>query len=432
MIVDGRHRVPGDKSLTHRALFLSALCRGESSVEGALTSLDARSTASFLRALGVQVGPLRSGRRLRIRAPKRLVVPNRVLDCGNSGTTARLGMGLLSAQPFASTIDGDRSLRRRPMRRVAEPLRAMGATITTPESDGLPVMVQGGSLQPIEWELPVSSAQLKGAILLAAVAGAVPVRVREPSGQSRDHTERMLRAQGYSVSQDADGWIGFVPDGQLRPGTLQVPGDISSAAFLVGAATLATEGEIRLVEVGVNPTRIGFLDVLGRMGCTVEQRAMTEWSGEPVADLVVRPSQLQATEVMAHEIPGLIDEVPLLAVLASRAEGTTVFREVGELRVKESDRLALIASNLIALGVAARAEANTLWVTGSDRPPIGRVVTAGDHRIAMAFAILGTLEHASVEIDDLQCAEVSFPQFLSVLQGLSRDESFSLPGLRVG
>ncbi len=427
MIVGGRHRVPGDKSLTHRALFLSALSQGESSVEGALTSLDARSSASFLRALGVQVGPLRSEQRLRIRAPKTLVAPNRVLDCGNSGTTARLGMGLLAAQPFASTIDGDRSLRRRPMFRVAEPLRAMGATISTPERDGLPVMVQGGRLRSIEWELPVSSAQLKGAILLAALAGGVPVRVREPGGRSRDHTERMLRAHGYTVAEDPDGWISFLPDGQLQPGAFRVPGDISSAAFLVGAATLASEGELRLVEVGVNPTRTGFLEVLRRMGGTVESSAPTEWTGEPVADLVVRPSRLEATEVAALEIPGLIDEVPLLAALASRAEGTTVFREVGELRVKESDRLALIASNLNALGVEASAEANTLWVTGTDRPPVGRVVTAGDHRIAMAFAILGTLERASIEIDDLRCADVSFPRFLSALEGLYPDHH---PGLR--
>ncbi|MEK6687308.1 MAG: hypothetical protein AABZ01_02460 [Gemmatimonadota bacterium] len=201
MIVRGSTAVPGDKSLTHRALMLSAIARGESSIEGALTSLDARSTARVLRGLGVSISRLRSGERIQVMAPRALRAPHRVLDCGNSGTTARLGLGLLAAQPFSATLTGDRSLRRRPMRRVAEPLRAMGATIATPEGDGLPVRIQGGPLTPIRWELPVSSAQLKGAILLAALAGGVEASLREPAGRSRDHTERLLRGFGFSVTE---------------------------------------------------------------------------------------------------------------------------------------------------------------------------------------------------------------------------------------
>ncbi len=415
MIVRGSTAVPGDKSLTHRALMLSAIARGESSIEGALTSLDARSTARVLRGVGVRISRLRSGERIQVKAPRALHAPNRGLDCGNSGTTARLGLGLLAAQPFSATLTGDRSLRRRPMRRVAEPLRAMGATIATPEGDGLPVRIQGGHLTPIRWELPVSSAQLKGAILLAALAGGVEASLREPAGRSRDHTERLLRGFGFSVTEAEDGWLHFEPNGALVPSAFRIPGDISSAAFLLGAAALADRGELRLTGVGVNPTRTAGLDVMARMGTAVVRDARQDWGGEPVADLIVGPGRLRATVVPAEEIPGLIDEIPLLAVLAARAEGTTVFHEVGELRVKESDRLSLLARNLTTLGVDARAEENTLTVTGTDRPPRGRVVTEGDHRIAMAFAVLGGVSGAAVEVDDLACADVSFPGFVQVL-----------------
>jgi len=341
-----------------------------------------------------------------------------VIHCGNSGTTVRLGMGLLAAHPFAVTLTGDASLRRRPMRRAAEPLIAMGARIALPESDGLPLTIHGGRLQPLIWELPVSSAQLKGAVLLAGMAAGVPVRVREPAGRSRDHTERMLRAFGYRVTDEPDGWVGFEPTGRVEAFRTDIPGDISSAAFLLGAVTIARAGELRLLNVGVNPTRTGVLAVLGRMGGHVAIENRCESVGEPVADLVVRPAQLRATTVRPEEVPGLIDEIPMLAVLAARAEGTTVFEEVGELRVKESDRLALIAANLRAPGVTAAAEGNTLRVTGTDRPPVGRVVTAGDHRIAMAFAVLGRVRGARVRVDDPACVGVSFPGFSDTLRSI--------------
>lgn len=419
MIVRGTTPVPGDKSLTHRALLLAALAGGESVVHGALTSLDARSTARVLRALGVRISPLRAGAQVQVRAPRRLAPPNRVLDCGNSGTTARLGMGVLAAQRFAATLNGDRSLRRRPMRRVAEPLRAMGARITTPEGDGMPVLVQGGKLRGVRWELPVSSAQLKGAILLAALAGEVEASIREPAGLSRDHTERLLRGFGYTVRQEAGGWIHFAPDGRLQGTTFRVPGDISSAAFLLGAAALAREGELRITGVGLNPTRTGSLEVLTRMGVRIEVEGREDWGGEPVGNLVAGPGRLTGTVVTAAEIPGLIDEIPLLAVVASRAHGTTVFHEVGELRVKESDRLGLLARNLSTLGVEAVAEANTLTVVGTDRPPRGRVITEGDHRIAMAFAVLGRLPGARIAVDDPDCADVSFPRFRETLASVT-------------
>jgi 3-phosphoshikimate 1-carboxyvinyltransferase len=306
------------------------------------------------------------------------------------------------------------------MRRVTDPLSRMGARFSLSAHDGLPITVRGGKLRALTWELPVSSAQLKSALLLAGVAGGVSVRVREPAGLSRDHTERMLRAFGYAVADEPDGWIRFEPDGRITPFAMRIPGDISSAAFLVGASTLSEGGELRLRGVGVNPTRIGFLAALQRMGGQVALEHREEWIGETIADLVVQPARLAGTQVRPREVPGLIDEIPMLAVLASRAEGTTIFEEVGELRVKESDRLALIARNLRALGVAAGSVGDTLTVTGTDRPPIGRVVTEGDHRIAMAFAVLRVVPGARVQVDDLACAEVSFPHFAETLKSVTR------------
>jgi len=415
MKVCGSVTVPGDKSLTHRALYLASIATGVSLIRDGLTSLDARSTARVLRRLGVRVSPLRAGAVVQVDG-RRWRTPSRVLDCGNSGTTARLGLGLLAGHPFRATLTGDRSLRRRPMRRVTDPLSEMGARFELGPADGLPLTIRGGRLEPLRWELPVSSAQLKGALLLAGVVGEVPVRVREPAGRSRDHTERMLRSFGYRVVDEPDGWINFTPDGRVTPFDIRIPGDISSAAFLIGAGTLADGGELRVEGVGVNPTRSGVLSVLGRMGGRVGVENRQEWIGEPVADLVIRPARLHSTRVLPSEIPGLIDEVPLLAVLASRAEGTTVFEEVGELRVKESDRLALLARNLKALGVEAEADHNSLRVTGTDRPPSGTIVTEGDHRIAMAFAVLGTVKGARVRVDDLSCAEVSYPGFPEALR----------------
>ena len=419
MRVGGSLRVPGDKSITHRALLLAAMTRGTSHIGGALTSLDARSSARVLRQLGAEISPLRSGEVLTIRGRGRLRRPDAVLDCGNSGTTTRLLLGLLAGHRLVATLTGDRSLRRRPMRRVTVPLGLMGARFEEPAGDGLPVTVHGGSLRPLRYEMPVSSAQIKSSLMLAGLAGAVNVDLREPAGRSRDHTERLLRAFGYGV-EETDGWIGFRPTGRLEPFDLQVPGDPSSAAFLVGAAVLAESGVLRIAGVGVNPTRTGFLDVLRRMGATVAVEEETIHVGEPVADLVVRPAALQATEVAAGEIPGLIDEIPLLAVLASRAPGTTVFRQVGELRVKESDRLGLIAANLRAVGAIAEASGDDLHVTGGAAPPRGAVRTAGDHRLAMAFAVLGTLPGARLRIDDMACAAVSFPDFPATLRAAGR------------
>lgn len=305
------------------------------------------------------------------------------------------------------------------MRRITIPLSQMGARFQPAEPDRLPFTLTGGRLGPLRHDLPVSSAQVKSALLLAGACGGVNVSLREPGGLSRDHTERMLRALGFDVAT-TDGRIELDGGGQFRPFEVDVPADPSSAAFLVGAAVLAEGGTLALSGVGLNPTRTGFLSVLERMGAAVAVEEREEQMGEPVGTLLVSPAPLEGTEVTAGEIPGLVDEVPMLAVLAARARGETRFCSVGELRVKESDRLGLIASNLTALGQRAQVEGEDLVIEGTEVPPRGRVRTDGDHRIAMAFRVLGTIPGAAVDIDDMQCADVSFPGFDEMLDSIVR------------
>src|SRR4029077_10444582 len=283
---------------------------------------------------------------------------------------------------FAATLTGDSSLRRRPMRRVTEPLRALGAEIEHRGGDALPLTIRGGRLRPLTYTTPVASAQIKSALLFAGLTGNVAVTIREPY-RSRDHTERLFVHLGLGL-HERQGAIVYEPSARhaVSPFHLSIPGDASSAAFLVAAAVLAEGGELVIENVGVNPTRTGFLVVLGRMGARVGRVNLRDEGGEPVADLVARPAALRGTEVTAAEVPTLVDEVPILAVLASRAEGETVFREVGELRVKESHRLELIAAKPRALGVEAEARGNDLHVCGTTRPPRGPVDTAHDHRLA--------------------------------------------------
>jgi 3-phosphoshikimate 1-carboxyvinyltransferase len=419
MKVGGVIRVPGDKSITHRLLMLAAMARGVSHIGGALTSLDARATAASLRRLGADVSPLRADAVTRIAGRGRLHRPLARLHCGNAGTTARLLLGLLAAHRFETEMTGDKSLRRRPMGRVTVPLGRMGARFTPTDAETLPLSVRGGALSPLSWDLPISSAQVKGSLLFAGMAGGVEVSLLEPGGLSRDHSERLLRTFGFRVESRA-GRIEFEPTGRVAPFEAQVPGDPSSAAFLVGLALLAEGGTLELPGVGVNPTRTGFLRVLERMGGSVEVHAVEDRFGEPVGTLVVRPASLRSTEVPADEIPGLVDEVPLLAVLAARAEGTTIFHDVGELRVKESDRLSLVASNLRAVGARAEVHGSDLHVHGGDAPPRGRVRTEGDHRLAMAFAVLSTVHGSKVTIDDKGCADVSFPGFFETLRRARR------------
>jgi 3-phosphoshikimate 1-carboxyvinyltransferase len=397
---------------------LAGLARGASELEGLLAGQDVKSTARVLRQLGVDISAVRDGAPVSVHA-SRWSRPAARLHCGNSGTTARLLLGLLAGHSFEARLTGDASLRRRPMRRVTEPLRAMGARIREDRGDGLPLTIRGGDLRSLTYTTPVASAQIKSALLFAGLAGRVGVTIREPY-LSRDHTERLLVHLGLKLEL-RDGAIVFEPSPRspVPAFGLAVPGDVSSAAFLVGAAVLAEAGELVVENVGVNPTRTGFLVVLARMGALVERVNLRDAGGEPVADLLARPARLRATEVGAAEVPTLVDEVPILAVLASRADGETVFREVGELRVKESNRLELLAANLRAVGVAAHARGNDLHVRGATPPPRGRVDTARDHRLAMAFAVLGTLPGADVRLSERASVAVSYPGFFTDLRRMA-------------
>ena len=411
-MVSGVVRPPGDKSISHRVLMLAALARGTSEISGILSGDDVKSTARVLRQLGARVSPIResrvtvSGALLTARGAR--------LNCGNSGTTARLILGVLAGLHATATVTGDRSLRRRPMRRVTEPLKQMGADIKE-QGDGLPLTIHGGELRGLRYTSPVASAQVKSAILLAALTGGVPVTIREPY-RSRDHTERLFAHLGLGI-HERDGAVGYRPSVKNVPAfSVSIAGDISSAAFMVAAAVLARDGELMIENVGVNPTRTGFLVVLERMGARVHRVNLRDEGGEPVADLIAGPESLRGTEVAAAEIPTLVDEVPILAVLASRARGETVFREVGELRVKESNRLELVAANLRAVGVNAEVQGNDLHVDGTAKPPRGKVDTAKDHRLAMAFAVLGTVPGADVKLSEKKSVTISYPNFFADLK----------------
>lgn len=419
-IVGGTVRVPGDKSVSHRALMFSALARGRSRVRGILQSHDVHATARVLRSLGWSLPGIGDemvieGAGLRISPPAATVQ----LDCANSGTTTRLMAGVAAAQPVVSTFFGDASLSRRPMKRVAAPLARMGARIEFEEGrDGLPMTVHGGALQSIDYEVPVASAQLKSAVLLAALCGGVSARVREPA-PTRDHTERMLSAHGVTIDT-IDGWITLQPAESLSAIDIDVPGDPSSAAFFVARALLADEGTLRVSHVLDSHHRDGFLRAVRRMGAKID--AVTEPAGgESLVHLDVHAgTRLRGITLEREDVAAMIDEIPMLAVLASRAEGTTVVRGAEELRVKESDRIAAVVSNLRAIGVEARELPDGLEVDGTDAPLSGKVAAHADHRIAMAFGILGASSDVALTIDDPDCVAVSYPGFWEELARVAR------------
>jgi len=413
MRVSGSLRVPGDKSISHRALIFGALGTGESRVTRILQSADVQSTAGVLRALGVGIPDLSDDFVVHGLGRSSLRQPTEHLDCGNSGTTTRLMAGVVSASKLTATFVGDASLSKRPMRRVARPLEAMGAHFELPENGGLPMTITGGSLHDIEWNSEVASAQIKSAILLAALVSGVRARVSEPV-RSRDHTERMLRARGVAVAVD-ENIVTIEADSPFETLDTEVPGDPSSAAFFAGLAALASTGSLRLAGVCVNPTRVGFLERIESMGARVEFENTRVEGGESVADVVVSPAQLKSTTVVEADVPAMVDELPLLACLASRAEGETVITGANELRVKESDRIAAVVSNLRAIGATAEELPDGMRIIGSDRPLAGKVVTHGDHRLAMAFGVLGAVDGNAIEIDDKDCVSVSYPRFWSDL-----------------
>ncbi|MGY4706921.1 3-phosphoshikimate 1-carboxyvinyltransferase [Candidatus Bipolaricaulota sp. J31] len=414
----GEVRVPGDKSISHRALILGALARGETEIRGLSPAADVESTARCLRALGVVIR--REGERVTVagKGPEGLSPPREPLHCGNSGTTMRLLAGVLAGRPFTSVLVGDDSLSRRPMRRIIEPLSRMGAEIAGREGEYPPLRIRGGRLRGISYELPVASAQVKSAILLAGLQADGETEVVEPA-PSRDHTERMLSYLGTELEREGLR-VRIVP-GELRARPITVPGDFSSAAFLIAACAARPGCSLRIRDVGVNPTRIGFLEVLREMGADVELLGAAEVNGEPVADILVRGRELRAVEVRGELIPRLIDELPVLFVLATQAEGTTVIRDARELRVKESDRIAAMAENLRRLGAEVEEYPDGMEIRGPCRLRGTRLLGFHDHRVVMACAVAALYAEGESVIEGAEWAAISFPGFFRTLEVIRRD-----------
>ncbi len=423
----GRIRVPGDKSISHRAVMLGAIAEGTTRVSGFLTGADAISTMDVFRALGVDIeGPQDARVVVHGVGLRGLRAANAPLDCGNAGTAMRLLMGLLAGQRFESTLVGDESLSTRPMRRVADPLAAMGARIET--RDGLPPVriLPSEGLHAIRYELPMASAQLKSALLLAGLYAQGETVVVEPA-PTRDHTERMLRAFGVEVR--SDGRVVSVRGGQaLRATAVDVPADLSSAAFFLVGASIAPGSDLTLEHVGINPTRTGCLEILRRMGADIEVLAQRESGGEPVADLRVRSAPLRGIEIPPELVPLAIDEFPAIFVAACCAEGRTIVRGAEELRVKESDRIATMAEGLAAFGFATRPTDDGIVIDGRGGDDAvfraGRAHAHHDHRIAMSLAMAAMRSSGDLVIDDTRNVATSFPGFVELARsaGLAIEE----------
>ena len=422
--VRGTIAVPGDKSIAHRALMLAAISDGECAIEGVPEAGDVGSTARVLAQLGVR---LHRGEPVRVEGAglRGLQAPAGVLDCGNSGTTLRLLAGLLAGQRFGATLTGDASLRRRPMARIVEPLRAMGARVRCERDDRPPVTIAGGPLRGVTYRSPVASAQVKSCVLLAGLYADGPTRVIEPYA-TRDHTERLLDHLGVPVCvgpagpDDAAGRAVEVrPVNRLRPLRGRVPGDLSSAAYWMALAAASPDADLCLQGVGLNPTRLAVVELLREWGAAIEIRPLGESLGEPYGDLRVRSAGVLAGgSIAGASVPALIDELPLLAALGPLTREGVEIRDAAELRVKESDRIATTCAALRALGVRVDERPDGLAVAGGQRPAAGRIRAAGDHRIALAFAVLAALA-GGAEIDGAEACAVSYPGFFEQLGGLA-------------
>jgi 3-phosphoshikimate 1-carboxyvinyltransferase len=423
----GRIRVPGDKSISHRALMLSALAVGESRISGLLEGEDVLATAAAMRAMGADIERTGEGEwRVHGVGVGALLQPRTALEMGNSGTSTRLLMGLVASHPITAGFTGDASLSRRPMGRVIEPLSRMGADFTASPGGTLPLMLRGAApAVPISYRLPVASAQVKSAVLLAGLNTPGVTTVIEPV-PTRDHSERMLKGFGaeLSVGTERDGTriIELRGEASFRPQTIKVPGDPSSAAFFIVAALLVPGSELTIENVGLNPTRAGLIDVLRAMGGQIGESNPREVGGEPVADLIVRHSSLQGIEVDPALAPGMIDEFPIFFVAAALAEGRTVTTGLDELRVKESDRLAVMAGALAAAGARVEEREDGLIIEGTGGDSLigaGPIATHLDHRIAMSMAVAGLASREGVEVDDTRPIATSFPAFEALLDGLA-------------
>ncbi|MGK2849621.1 MAG: 3-phosphoshikimate 1-carboxyvinyltransferase [Candidatus Limnocylindrales bacterium] len=429
----GELRLPGDKSVSHRALMFATLAAGESRITAAGDGADVRSTAGIMAALGASVERVaEDGRRVdyRVISPgaDRLDEPDRILDCGNSGTSLRLITGMLAGLPMTCILDGDDSLRRRPVARIIEPLRSMGAVLHGRRHDSLPPLTVVGHtpLRAVDVTTPVPSAQVKSAILLAGLRADGRTTVRERVA-TRDHTERMLRARGVPVQRE-DGPDGSVVWSVQGGATVQaiderVPGDVSAAAFWLVGGAVHPDAELTMRDVGVNPTRRAIIDLLRAMGADIDEQATTgadDGVGEPLADLTVRSSDLRAIDIGPADVAAAIDEIPILCLAAARARGTTTIRDAGELRHKESDRIAGIASGLRAMGARIEVDGDDLRIEGNGGAPLRGAATDSldDHRLAMTFAIAGLIATDHTTIERPGSAAISYPGFFDDLQGV--------------
>ena len=408
--------VPGDKSISHRAVMLAAMSNGPCVIKGFLASEDCLSTVSAMRALGVKIEMADETTLIVHGVRREFTAPSRDIDCGNSGTTMRLMAGILAGQPFRSRLTGDASLSKRPMKRIIEPLARMGAKISAEGKDGRPpLVIEGGNLKPLQYVSPVASAQVKSAVLLAGMFAKGKTSVTEPT-QSRDHTERML--EYFLVRPQKDGLTVGLHGGQTPESReFTVPGDISSAAFWLVAAAAQPHSRLLVKNVGLNDTRTGVLAVLIRMGAAIRE-VIENPQAEPVGVIDIQGARLKGTDIRGSEIANVIDEIPILAVAAALAHGKTVIADANELRVKETDRLAAIAMNLRAMGAQVAETEDGLEIIGGTPLRGARLDSFGDHRIAMAFAIAGLFAEGETTITGTACVATSYPGFYETLEKL--------------
>lgn len=415
--VQGTVRVPGDKSISHRSIMLGAIAEGVTEISGFLEGEDALSTLNAFRAMGVTIDGPQDGRvRVHGVGLHGLQAPQAPLDMGNSGTSMRLLSGLIAGQRFAATLIGDESLSKRPMERVAKPLRLMGAVVETQEGGRPPLVIKGqGKLKGIHYDLPMASAQVKSCLLLAGLYAEGETSVTEPA-PTRDHTERMLGGFGYPVEQRGAATVVVTSGGKLSATTIDVPADISSATFFMVAAAIAPGSDLTLTHVGINPTRIGVINILKAMGADLTVSNQREVGGEPVADIRVRYAPLTGIDIPEDQVPLAIDEFPALFIAAACAEGTTVLRGAEELRVKESDRIQVMADGLHTLGIDAQPTPDGIVIKGGQLGG-GVVQSHHDHRIAMSFAIASLRANAPIRIEKCDNVATSFPNFVELGQG---------------
>ena len=421
-LLKGKLRVPSDKSISHRAIILSALANGTSVVKNFLKARDTLTTVDIYRKMGIQIDKEHGLFFVHGKGLDGLKEPDNVLYMGNSGTTTRLTLGVIAGQRFFATLTGDDSLRKRPMRRVLSPLKMMGAHVDGREKgEYLPVAIRGGNLRGIEFFNERASAQVKSAILLAGLTTSRKTTVIEPV-MSRDHTERMLKSMGARIKAEFDegGYRVHILGGKdLNAIDIDVPADPSSAAFFVAGAVLLEGSEVLLEEVLINPSRDGFFRKLKEMGANIEYINQRQQAGEPIADILVKYSpELKAVSVEKQEIPSMIDELPLLALVATQAEGETIIKDAKELRVKESDRILAVVENLKALSVEVEELEDGMIIRGKQKIKGGVVESYKDHRIAMGFSILGLISEEGITIKDAECATISYPDFYNDLEKL--------------